>query len=220
MSQLVDQRGFPLNGDVNNGAPAASEIPMRLAGTLTYLDQWINGRRQNGATKVAPNTGQNRSTPGHDHTGGMMGVPMKHTIWSACYGSFTGATTNSAAPKQDVDSVNTPRNIPANGFTTVRGVFIPHGKCYQLLKPSFYIYVETNPCDVDFSVAGRNGVVTRSESFGSTGIKTVVFDDDERITLWPGHLNTYGFQLKITETSGAAVVWLLAAGLHQTSTSV
>lgn len=76
--------------DMAYASPADGDVLLAVAEHARWVAEFVNGTTATGygnLQQVAPPTPMmGERAPGHDHTGGIMGHPQKHTIWQHAWG--------------------------------------------------------------------------------------------------------------------------------------
>ncbi len=194
-------------------SPADGDVLLAVAEHARWIAEYVNG---NTATsygnlqQVAPPTPVHGETsPGHDHTGGMMGQPQRHTIWQTSWGysdqtdvSWANAplTSNLTTPSRIIDS-----NLPA--------IWCPPGYVYGIgVQLTILLRVGTSTADVNIR-AQMNGAVSEDTSVSvATGTQLVTFP--ALLPMLPGW-NTLHLKVEVNSWSTTGDAHLLHAALHQ-----
>lgn len=211
--------------DTQNGAPAAAELPASLAGTTRWLNELITGSMPNGTDPVAPSPPNRRGGVGHDHSGGLMGRPQRHTVWHCMLGYYVSTNVLfKTAPAVNVPAYSGfVASFPIASVMWIRGCWVPGGKTYRKLLPHAYVYNDGAQCDYDAiwysPLGGENTQATKSGTLSANAFTTIT--STEYLEMFPGTVQTFGFRLKCTNTAGASTskVYVLSMGLDQTSTT-
>lgn len=219
MSILVGGDPHPiLSTDTYGGKPAESVIALRLGAANRWMAEGLGGALvNNGMPKVHPGTPmQGKVLPGHDHSGGIMGVPQKCTVWRCPFGyAGTANCTYEVAPNVTVNSgITTPEALVD---TVHRNIFVPGGKAYRTLD--FQVrFGATAAADYGIKVYGGNGDGPYPGSGTlSVGDSTVTVSG---IPFVPGRINSMKWSVYIQYAAATATVSLVHAALHQSSTAV
>lgn len=222
MSILVGGDPHPiLSTDTYGGKPAESVVPLRLAAANRWMAEGLGGALvNNGMPKVHPGTPmQGKVLPGHDHSGGVMGVPQKCTVWRCPFGDDGSSDClNQVAPNITVNStVNTPEALVD---TVHRNVIVPGGKAYRTLDLQVR-FLASAAADYGIKVYGGNGNGPYPVSGGSgtlsVGDSTVTVSG---IPFVPGRINSMKWSVYIQYNAATATVSLIHAALHQSSAAV
>lgn len=202
------------------GQPADGILMQGIAGSTRWACEYITGARTAGNEPCAPTTPMNSSTPGHDHSGGIMGAPQKHTVWSACFGYEEGGalSVEYIAPSSYVSTGYTTTYIPQMGFAAIRNLFVPGGVAYQRLSPEFILRADA-ACNYEIVCRGANGQEASKSGSLSVGNNTLTFTK-KCLQFYPGKMQTFQFQIKLSYTAATARVYLLSATLHQDSDDI
>lgn len=215
--------GYPhpiLTSETKGGQPSQSITMLNLAAATRWMAEGIGGARvNNGMPKVHPGTPMmGRYLPGHDHSGGLMGVPQKHTVWSVWFGYMEGADTSYVqCPKITVDT-----NIIAPEAlvdTVTRNIFVPGGKAYQTLELEVFIYA-TAAADYTITVYGGNGNGPYSDAGTLSAGDNFITVDDGPIPFVPGRVNSMQWRVAFDYAGVSADVHLVGAALHQVTNTV
>jgi hypothetical protein len=166
--------------------------------------------------------------PGHDHSGGLMGNPFQHTVWSMPYGRQNAANTGTDTVHEGPHtylSATTGRAaieyIPVSGWSWCR-VFIPPGKVYEYLTPEFLLYSVDYDVDATCYVRAWNGREYASAATTITNNTENQFVSvSSTVPFIPGTVQTFGWRVKFDNTGGGGDpdVAVLSVALHQTSTT-
>jgi hypothetical protein len=214
-----------------NGAPAKAEIPRVLGGNTRFLREWVTGEGSTfDGTDVdppcAPVTGNCphesnglRVTPGpgHDHSGGVMGVPIVRNVWMAIYGDLENGQTGGRAMKTTLTSTNSNVEIVA---TSVPALWIPWSMsdgAYSTLTWRGFMHVDV-VCDYRIEVRSGIDTVVKSGTFGGTGYQRLTLDRE--IACRPGRFNPAYCKINVTRIDpNDAVVHCISWGLFQVKTT-
>ena len=143
MAQKHGSSTFPLpfvsSANCRNGAELVAESVQTLAGNARAMAEWIDGTVLTGVPPCAPIT-PHTGTPGHDHSGGTMGQPIRHTLGCPVFGiganEKDAAVTGGTSPQQEVRSgANLQRKWLYSGW--LRNMWIPgspHAGAYTVGK--------------------------------------------------------------------------------------
>lgn len=219
MSVLVGGYPRPVRTTVvQMGQPSLSDIVLRLGAANRWMAEGAAGALVNNSMpKVHPGAPmQGRYLPGHDHSGGLMGVPQKHTVWQAPLG-YPGSAHCTSEECPNI-TVNTSINQAEALVDTVsRNIFVPGGKAYQTLDLQVYFYASA-AADYGIKVYGGNG----QGPYTGTGALAV---GDSSVTVTgipfvPGRINSMQWSVFVQYAAATATVHLVGAQLHQVTDTV
>lgn len=232
MADLAGGRRFFINSRLQAGKAADGELVNGIAGTVRWLHEYTNGTNVAGCQPVAPGSPGNRNIPGHDHSGGIMGVPFKQTVWSCFFGSHNSSGLLIARPPMSTYVTNSGRasggSIPSGGEAVERCVFIPPGHAYKMLTPEFLIYPVDENVDVICKIWSPYGVdPSDGEPYSASATLTANSDNyvtftSKSVPFIPGRIQTFMWRVFVSNDGGAGIssVYLKSIALHQDSTSV
>lgn len=200
--------------NVRSNAPAEGYTLDKIAGNLRWLREYIDGDTTSSdwgiINQCAPPTPLNGNMlPGHDHSGGIMGVPQKHTVWQHAWGErITTLISNHEAPRAT-------EAVGSNPWWVVKSpmgpAWIPPGSIYRSLRPSVIIRVVTAACNVEFTVE-RNGASVVTSGTYAVGQHTVELG---LLPFTPGAFAFWNLEVLVTSWGASASVYLLHHALHQ-----
>jgi len=195
-------------------APADGDVLLAVAEHARWVSEYVNGNTASNTygnlPQVAPPTPvHGEQHPGHDHTGGIMGHPQKHTIWQTSWGYSDQAnldhgvaplTSNLTTPSRIIDS-----DLP--------GIWCPPGYVYGVgVELTIVLRVGTSTADVNIR-AQMNGAVSEDTSVSvPTGTQIVTFPS--LLPMRPGW-NTLHLKVEVTSWSTTGDAFLTHAALHQ-----
>jgi hypothetical protein len=206
--------GIPTN-KVKSRAQARGDIFETIAGTTRWLSEYVSGTNETGTfgrqEQVAPPTPINGDgLPGHDHSGGYMGVPLKHTLWSHCYGYVDDSTVNQNNAPLVIYNVPGGKIIEAD----VGPLYIPPGYIYQRgLRGCCVVKVEGDTCDIVLTFTNRLG--QKTEHSGTYAVGTHAIETDGLVQLPTGQFSQCVAKVDVTSFGATTVVRLLFLGLNQ-----
>jgi hypothetical protein len=195
-----------------------------LAGSTRWLAEFASGTPSDDFQCAPPTPIFGYTKPGHDHSGGLMGRPQQHTVWSAAYGwILESAISYNTAPSATIGAGGVSNNAQPIAQATVRNVWVPGGWIYNLLQFEAVltndIYAGGTSANVDYSVTVVSSVGTTHTSTGTITASTTAFIVIDNIPFQPGRLQTFQFFINISNPVAATRVYLIAAALHQTRVS-
>ena len=209
---------------VAGGEALHSEIGVTLAGSSRHLWEYVVGSVVDGSQPCALIPPHSPGTPGHDHSGGVMGRPIRRPYWSAMFGwddAQSGANVeNGRGPQAWVTA--TAVGIPKIYLfdERLRTVWIPgcppDGAHH---KGDMYISVyASNTMTLTWAWETQYGTQENTASI-SSGTNTVVASD---VKLIPGRFQDARLQIYFTNQgpySPARTCTLLGLSLNQAATS-
>lgn len=217
--------------ELQNGQPAKAEIPRVLGGNVRFLHEWTTGDMDgwDGSTATdppcAPVTGNvpHESSglsvspgPGHDHSGGMMGVPFVRTVWLTTYGEINNGQLGGEAIANTVTS-SRPSIDLCN--TAVSALWIPwcmSDGCYNSLAWRAWLHTTAT---VNYAVTLENAIDRHYATGTMTGAAYQRITISREISFRPGRFNHFRCKINISRTGGAdSTVHCLAWGLFQIKT--
>lgn len=185
-------------------------IPAEVA---RLVHEYVDGDSESSygtLSPVAPPTPMHGNDhPGHDHTGGMMGHPQKHTVWQHSWGYPDDANTEfneaplttDAQPSRIVDSL-----LPS--------IWCPPGYVYKVgCLVTFKVRFVSAYSHLNFRIVA-NGVAIEHAytSAASTGTKSITVT---KLLPLLGGFNTVHLKIEADTWSGAGACHLLHMGIHQ-----
>jgi hypothetical protein len=202
------------NVSVNNGAPAEGLQAQTLNAGNEYLATYAQGDKATSAPPITPPVPQTGiSYGGHDHSGGMMGVAQRHTVWSTSFGYISGSNIDNEEAPREKDAVGDLHTSPINIW--LGPFYVPGGKAYQSLEIDLLVYVETAAVDYTIEIwhpQGSNSIVeTGSLALGENWITLT-----KRLMTRAGALQQMRVSMVLGGT-GLGVCNVLFAAVHQTS---
>ena len=200
-----------------NGAGAEGQLPSDLAAYNRWIAEYASGAVQQEQIPVAPPTPIfGYTTPGHDHSGGLMGKPLKHTVWHSMYGYIAqSGGVYEYAPSVIVQAADTSATRTL-ADSQVRGVWIPGGRIYERLMFEVRLHCITTASTYNVTIRPIEG----GPSYTATGSLTAGANNDITIAdvaFRPGRLQNFYYSITITYGAGTSKVYLVSAALHQTS---
>jgi len=194
------------------GAGADGNLLNEMAGTTRFLSEIINGDATVGGNVVEPCAPPSplwgRRRPGHDHSGGMAGVPQKHTVWQHAYGWIAGGV---------VEFDESPR-VERDGGTgviieCVIPSWVPPGRIYRALQPQVLVQCTTAGCDLTLTVRNNGTTATYTQTGISTGATLVTTPG--LVACAPGAFNRMTWKVEATAIGAGGIISLLWLGLSQ-----
>lgn len=180
-----------------------------------WVSEYVNGSTSSNfgalAQTAPPTPVLGEQSPGHDHTGGLMGHPQKHTIWQHAWGypddtsiEYNDAPLASSAVFSDVSRLVDGR---------VGAVWCPPGYVYTVgCEVQIIVRVVTDTCTINARVE-INGVGAEQTAFGAAvGNNTITLDN--LVPMRPGW-NDVHMKLEVTAWNTTGVCHLLWMGIHQ-----
>lgn len=211
---------FPGGVYLQNGVEVVAELPARLAGNTRYMSEWLG---QQPATDTIPCAPISPSTGlvGHDHSGGVMGTPLQHTVWQALFGHDETVTTtdvkNGLAPRQTVTSTVTKRFLIGNN---TRFVFVPGcpvDGAYVALTLGLTAYASAAATlTVEWRCA--NMLTSQTTSNLTAGAVTSA-QLSTKLPVIPGVRQVARLDVFANYVAASSTVSLLSVALHQTATA-
>lgn len=204
-------RGIP-SALIESRAKADGDLIGDMAGNALWLEQYVSGDAPAGGSAIAPPTPLNGERfLGHDHSGGVMGLPQKHTIWSHCWGHYDTGVDNNRAPIYDGLWDDPLLLIDA----PIGPVWCPPGYIYNRgVRGHVTLYSESGATDVDIEFKGEAGSKAEKLSQTLTSNTIMHISTDGLFFLKPGDFCFPTLRIKILSTT-VAVVHLLAASIDQ-----
>jgi hypothetical protein len=200
--------------NVRSNAAAEGYTLDKIAGNLRWLREYIDGDNESSDWGIinpcAPPTPLNGNMlPGHDHSGGIMGVPQKHTVWQHAWGDQVNtAIVNHEAPRAT-------EPIGSNPWWVVKSpmgpAWVPPGAIYRALQPTVTIRVVTASCTVEVT-AERNGASVLTSGTYAVGQHTISLG---MLPFTPGAFNQWNLEVLVATWGTGAFVYLLHHGIHQ-----
>lgn len=216
---IVGAAGYPrpiIDTSVQNGAGNEGLQEKTLNAGNQWLAEYVGGAKVSDTVQsIAPPTPMHGyMLPGHDHSGGIMGVPQRHTVFCQAFGIDDQTNiTNEDAPLE-IESSEGPKSL---ADCWVGPLFIPGGKAYQQLEVEFLLKVSTSGVGYTIEVTNaETGPVSTSGTL-STGETWVVLSD--YLTMIPGKMNLIRLRIDVTNDGGpsSGTLRLLCMNLNQTS---
>lgn len=223
---------FMRTADLVNGTMADAKFIQTYGGNNRFLREWTTGEVTADNPPVAPSTpqrafGDAAAESGHDHSGGVMGRPFVHTLWSAVWG-YPIDVINTA----NMDGGAAVRNRVTVGVTetriigsTMRTLWIPNcppDGCYISALLTVYVYA-TAACEVrvrmEDNITPGPGHVIADETFSISATTNTRCAVATKVRLIPGRVQFGFLQVFARYTAATANVSLLSAALHQTKTA-
>lgn len=234
MTRLLGN-GLPLpylrRSELQNGQPAKAEIPRILGGNVRFHDEWINGVSPGwGGTDAdppcAPLTANvpHESTglaigigPGHDHSGGVMGVPIVRNVFMTTYGEINngqtggrGLTVALTSTKRSYDLVD----------TAISALWVPwcmSDGCYNSLAWRIWVNA-TAVCNYAMTLYCGPDRIYSTGSLAGTGYEHVTAPRE--LLVKPRKFNHVGVKFNVSyDGSHNSTVYALAWGFFQTKTT-
>lgn len=221
---------------VQGGARARANIPAALGGRSRFLAEFLGAAVADGNNPCAPITGAS-GTPGHEHSGGVMGRPLQHTFWCMALGYGPDDIANVSdgqSPAQGVTSGSLPSNAssPRVLFDDTINVFVPpsgaapsmwggDGSCYSLCAMSVTVRSSTTSAATATITchARANGMTATWDGTVAASSRAVIHSIDEapsqKVKLIPGHVNQVRLRVTVTRGAGDATVAINSAAIHQ-----
>jgi hypothetical protein len=169
-----------------------------------WIAEYVNGNTDsafgNLSQTAPPTPALGEQSPGHDHTGGLMGHPQKHTIWQHAWGYEDGTNieNNEAPLASSAVFSNVSRLIDA----PIGAVWCPPGYVYAVgCEVQLIVRVVTDTCTIN-ARCEVNGVGTEQTAFGAT-VSNNTITLDKLVPMRPGWNNVH---LKVEVTA-----WITAA---------
>lgn len=213
------------NASTTGGNPARAEILQTHAGRTRHLYEMLKGQALDNVPACAPSPAHApNGVPGHDHSGGIFGVPIVRTLYSAVFGyDDTYLTTDVAggrAPQMDLqagDPSGAKRFIYQGDIKTVWIPGCASDGCYIDALLTLRMYASAA---ADLHMVWSSGGFTTPEQTRTTGTGLDLWSVSQRVALYPGRLGVASLTLWMEGTGGSGpTVSLLAMGLHQTKTA-
>lgn len=200
--------------DMDYVSPADGDVIAAAAEHARWVAEYLNGEAVSSAfgnlQQVAPPTPIfGETAPGHDHTGGIMGHPHKHTIWQTAWGFPDQADLDFGNPPL-TSSLVTPSRIIDSRIPTIH---CPPGYVYGVgVELTLVLRVGTSTADVNIR-AEMNGAVSEDTSVSvATGNQLVTFPS--LLPLRSGW-NVLHLKIEVNSWSTSGDAHLLHAALHQ-----
>jgi hypothetical protein len=213
MSVLVSGTRSPrpiFNAQTRTNAGADGAVLDAMAGHIHLMAQVVNGTAVNAYGNqpvLLPSPLRGWLEPGHDHSGGMAGVPQKHTVWQHTYGWVAGTAIDyNEAPR--VSAGGEPRIIDS-----AIPVWVPPGRIYRALLPQCVIRCVND--GGNFTLTARNGEAVVTKSVTGVGAGTTVITADDLLAIRPGRFNRITWTVVGDVLNLGAVAYLLQLSLHQ-----
>jgi hypothetical protein len=199
---------------VRSNAPGEGYTLDKIAGNLRWLREYIDGDNESSLYGVinqcAPPTPLNGNVlPGHDHSGGIMGVPQRHTVWQHAWGEAENTSIiNHEAPR-------TTEPVGSGPWWVIRSkvgpAWVPPGSIYRALQPTVIIRVVTASCDVEVTAERDGASVTLSGTY-AVGQHSIALP---LLAVTPGAFNLWTLSVYVATWGASAEVYLLHHALHQ-----
>lgn len=227
---------------VRTGAKAEAEIIQTQAGRARWFVEYLSGVQTDDTTTANPpimNTPHGQG-PGHDHSGGVMGVPIVRTLWWTTFGydsTYLGSTINNGGAVQNTLTSATvaqqQRMYIYNG--SFKNVWVPgcppdsiaHREA-TVCVGMYYNYTDAGAAMADTSLTAyfrMTGMDGRSISYNKNMTTTATqydFEFDDKVSLVPGVCNRIAFECWIPASAQGAgdskTASLLYVTLNQTTT--
>lgn len=208
-------RGIPSSLVEGRGVAQADTFG-DIAGTTRWLSEYVNGSTATATygspPQVAPPTPlHGNDLPGHDHSGGFMGVPQKHTIWSTTYGwkLSNDTVSNNVAPRLQLSATGDGKLIDC----IIGPVWCPPGSIYvRGVRVIFGLLVETDNADVTVEMIGADGTVATTSSTYAPGTRWI--EPADLIHLNPGGFCFPHIKVDVTAQS-TGTTSLFYVGINQ-----
>ncbi len=201
-----------LPSEVNNGASNTGSTFDTLSSWVRFLYEYVCGVRASTTTpQCAPPTPLwGYTNPGHDHSGGVFGVPQKHTVFQQSWGyDDSGVGLYCEAPRV-TDAMTAPAEI-ING--KIGPLWVPPGVKYRNLQAEILLRCTGAGCTYVVTVTNPDGGTTTATAAIGTGNTTVVLPD--YVHMVPGALQFITLSVVCTSLTATAEVYLLQFALHQ-----
>lgn len=212
-----------------NGSPAKAEIPRVQAGNTRFLREWVTGEFSSfdstdkdppcaPITGNCPHESAGLTTvpgPGHDHSGGVMGVPLVRNVWMTVYGDTDNGQTGGRALNTTLSSAGD--NVDLCN-TAISALWVPWSMsdgAYSSLWWAAYLHADVAAnYAVELICAGDR---IYEEGTLSTGYQRLTVG--RALTTIPRRFNHVRCKINVTYAAAASVVHVLAWGLFQKKTT-
>ncbi len=203
-------RGIPSELTASR-AKADGDLVGDMAGTAFWLEQWVYDEQGTSASPIAPPTPLNGTRyMGHDHSGGLMGLPQKHSIWSHSWGYLDGGDVTDNQPPQ----VNSFTDILIDA--RVGPVWCPPGYIYTRgVRGHVTLYCQGDDVNVDVEFKGEGGSKADKTNHQITVNTITHISTDGLFFLRPGGFSMPILRIKITNWRTASYLYLLSASIDQ-----
>lgn len=211
-----------------NGKPAKAEIVRTVGGNARFMAEWTTGRTFGWDSTehdppCAPLTGNvpHESSgeaiglgPGHDHSGGVMGVPILRNVWMSIYGdvNFGGLFTllDDATDNISVDLCNTkisalwvPWSMRDGAYSRLYWMAYYHGGA---AAANYFVEIQNN----------NTGDRIYEEGALSTGYNHLTLARE--IMCQPGAFNHFFCKINVSRNGADTTITLNSWGLFQKKT--
>lgn len=205
-------RGIPSELTASR-AKADGDLVADMAGTTLWLEQWVSGDRPAGDAAIAPPSPLNGTRyMGHDHSGGLMGLPQKHSVWSHSWGYLDGGDVDNNEPPRVESSWGTDILIDA----PIGPVWCPPGYIYTRgVRGHVTLYCEDDNVDVDVEFKGEAGSKADKTNHTITVNTVTHISTDGLFFLKPGGFSMPILRIKILDWGTGAKLYLLSASIDQ-----
>jgi hypothetical protein len=214
---------------VQGGSRGRVNILTATAGTARWLAEYVTGAVATGNEPCAPYTAAGIG-PGHDHSGGVLGRPLQHTIMACTFGGLAYAYTNTEnafAIRTSIDGSGTPQysslgspRLLFNGM--MKTILIPAcGPGGTYFGADFVASVHCD--DVASLLIEVTPEIGPKLSFTTALTATVnhcISGNSGRVPLVPGRRNNIHVKMELSYTAAVSIASLLSFGMHQIRNSV
>lgn len=199
------------------GAKDRANWAAAIFGGHRGLAEFTDGVKYDESAAV-PHTGMGGG-PGHDHSGGRMGVPIQHTVFLGEFGTYPtpGTALRESAPSSSVSA-----GIP-EVFLMKRGVwmFVPPGIAYLSMSITALVYA-TAACDLRIRASWFGHEVSFTTALAANSVPanpaTLVTSHAQNVMLpdgVPGRFNELFVTVEAVRDAADATVALMSLGVHQ-----
>lgn len=210
------------------GAQAKTELLQSHAGRAKWLYEYTNGAVSSGAEPSAAKT-FHTGTPGHDHSGGIMGTPILRPLFCTILGgpgSTMGASvTYWRAPNAtalNTAASGTKYSCFSGSFKHVWVPYSPPDGAHTLGEISMVFFGSNVSCTFTVYAAYGNGSIQTNDSYttGAPGASEFVVDFNNKVQLNPGKFNTIMLDVWVEPPGlGTTYLELMSVSINQYQTT-
>ncbi len=210
------------------GAQAKTEILQSHAGRAKWLYEYVSGTPVSSSVETSALKTFHTGSPGHDHSGGVMGTPIVRPLFCAILGG-PGSSMGSAVTYWRAPSVTVPTGAAGTKYYLFQGslkhVWIPYSPAdgaHTLGQISLALFADSPTCTFTTYAAYGNGSIQTSESntTAAPGTDSFSLDLDNKVQLNPGRFNTIMLDVWVEPpASGTSYVELLSVSINQYQTT-
>lgn len=212
--------GFPLGSFSHgrylaNGVEVLPEVVTGMAGNARLLYEWASGGPIPGVAPCAPRA-PHSGTQGHDHSGGVMGAPIQHTLWSHAMGMpaelLTDDVKMGTAIRNQVNTTATRAGLYDNGVEVWWVPGCPPDGCYWTLQLHCFVYASA-AADLVARWALGGWETEQTKALTGGALNSIYFDTP--VPTQPGRRQSLRLGLTAEYVAATSDVSLCFLGLSQ-----